>query len=142
MATPYVKIYDRFLAKILDDQWDGWETEEVLKDLDSLLESAIPWFKFPRTSLARDENGFTEDLSSEEQEILAAYMRVEWLSRSILIWENLRPLYDERDFSPANLIDKLSKTLENVLTMARRLEGNYYRSIDGKPFDYKTLAGN
>jgi hypothetical protein len=42
-------------------------------------------------------------------QILATYMKVEWLDRTILTWNNLRPLYDEADFSYANLIDKLIK---------------------------------
>jgi hypothetical protein len=30
---------------------------------------------------------------------LATYMKCEWLNRTILTWENVKPLYEERDFS-------------------------------------------
>lgn len=68
-------------------------------------------------------------------------MKCEWLNRTILTWENVRPLYDERDFSQANLIDKFSQMLENEKSNAKRLEAVYYRSVGGKPFDYTRLAG-
>ena len=112
--TPYQTIYDAFLARILEDEWDtdGWTEAEKQEDWRQLLDMAIPWFKFPRTPLTRDENGFINDLSSEEIQILANYMKCEWLNRSILTWENVKPLYVERDFSQANLIDKLKALLE------------------------------
>ena len=139
--TSYWKVYDAFLAKILEDEWGGWEIEETEADMRQLLESAIPYFKFPRISLERDELGFKEDLDSEEVQILATYMRCEWLSRSIMTWENIKPLYEERDFSQANLLDKLKSTLEAERLNASRLEGFYYRSIKGKSYKYRKLAG-
>ena len=42
---------------------------------------------------------FVEELTSEEIQILATYMKCEWLNRSIMTWENVKPLYEERDFS-------------------------------------------
>ena len=139
--TSYQKIYDCFLAKVLDDEWSHWEWEEIQVDLRELLEGAIPWFKFPRVSLDRDEEGFTENLSNEEIQILATYMKCEWLNRTILTWENVRPLYEERDFSQANLLDKFNETLENEKYNALKLERVYYRSRKGKPFDFTKLAG-
>ena len=139
--TSYQKIYDCFLAKVLDDEWSHWEWEEIQVDLRELLEGAIPWFKFPRVSLDRDEQGFTETLSNEEIQILATYMKCEWLNRTILTWENVRPLYEERDFSQANLLDKFNETLENEKYNALKLERVYYRSRKGKPFDFTKLAG-
>ena len=139
--TSYQKIYDCFLAKVLDDEWSHWEWEEIQVDLRELLEGAIPWFKFPRVSLDRNEEGFTETLSNEEIQILATYMKCEWLNRTILTWENVRPLYEERDFSQANLLDKFNETLDNEKYNALKLERVYYRSRKGKPFDFTKLAG-
>ena len=138
--TSYQKIYDCFLAKVLDDEWSHWEWEEIQVDLRELLEGAIPWFKFPRVSLDRNEEGFTETLSNEEIQILATYMKCEWLNRTILTWENVKPLYIERDFSQANLISKFRELLEAEQANAARLEANYYRSVNKKPFDYTLLA--
>lgn len=139
--TPYDKIYDAFLSKILEDEWENWTEEEVRADLQLILEGAIPWFKFPRVSLERNEEGFLADLSSEEIQILATYMKCEWFNRTILTWENIKPLYEERDFSQANLLDKLGQRLEKEQKTAKQLENIYYRSIKGKPYQYSKWAG-
>ena len=140
--TPYQKVYDAFLVKMLEDEWVNWTEEEVSQDLKGILEGAISWFKFPRLSLDRDDNGFINDLDNEEIQILACYMKCEWLNRTILTWENVKPLYEERDFSQANLLDKFNQLLEAEKYNALKLERIYYRSIKGKPFKYSNLAGN
>lgn len=140
--TPYEKIYDNFLAKILEDEWAEWSPNEITEDLKQILDGALPYFKFPRKDLRnRTESGFVEDLDNEEIQILATYMKVEWLNRSIMTWENTRPMYDEVDFSPANLIDKMTKMLAQEQSKAANLEARYYRSREGKPFNFKKMAG-
>ena len=108
--TEFRAIYDAFLAKILDDEWVTWDLDDILEDWQALMISALPWFKFPRVSLDYDleTSTFNEDLSNEEIQIIATYMKCEWLNRTILTWENVKPLYDERDFSQANLLDKFN----------------------------------
>lgn len=140
--TPYQKVYDAFLVKMLEDEWVNWTEEEISQDLRGILEGAISWFKFPRISLDRDDNGFINDLDNEEIQILACYMKCEWLNRTILTWENVKPLYEERDFSQANLLDKFNQLLEAEKYNALKLERIYYRSIKGNPFKYSNLAGN
>lgn len=140
--TPVYKVYDAFLAKMLDDEWTGWTFEDIKKDWRALLDGAIPYFKFPRHSLEINcEEFFVNDLTNEEIQILASFMKVEWLNRTILTWEHVKPMYTEKDFSEANLIDKLHSLLDGEIKKARRLESIYYRSINNKPFDYTTLAG-
>lgn len=138
--TPYQVVYDAFLAKLTEDEWVTWTQEEVNADLKQILEGAIPWFKFPRISLERNEDGFSNDLSNEEVQILASFMKCEWLNRTILTWENVKPLYEERDFSQANLLDKFNQTLTNEKKNAASLERIYYRSINGKPYKYSKWA--
>jgi len=140
--TPYQKVYDAFLVKMLEDEWVNWTEEEVSQDLRGILEGAVSWFKFPRVSLDRDDSGFINDLDNEEIQILACYMKCEWLNRTILTWENVKPLYEERDFSQANLLDKFNQLLEAEKYNALKLERIYYRSIKGKPFKYSNLAGD
>ena len=142
MGTPYQKIYEAFLVKLPsdNDEWDGWLREEAEEDMRHILESAIPYFKFPRISLERDENGFTNELKSEEIEIIATYMKCEWLNRQILSLENIGPQYDERDYSPANQLAKLNELLKATQNRAAKLESFYYRSIQGKPFKYSQWA--
>ena len=139
-------VYDAFLGKMLDDEWANWYEEDIQEDWKSLLLAALPWFKFPRTSLdivVDDEDGaekFEADLNNEEIQIIATYMKCEWLNRTILTWENVKPLYEERDFSQANLLSKFNDMLAAEKKNAARLEAVYYRSINRKPFDYTQLA--
>lgn len=140
--TNFQVIYDAFLAKILEDEWVNWEAEDIQEDLQAILYGALPWFKFPRVSLDinSDNTGFVADLSNEEVQILATYMKCEWLNRTILTWENVKPLYEERDFSQANLLDKFNNMLAAEKKNAARLEALYYRSIKRKPFEYRQMA--
>ncbi len=137
-------VYDAFLAKMLEDEWLNWTDEENAEDWRALLDGAIPWFKFPRVSLEIDENGnfVDENITNAEIQILATYMKCEWLNRTILTWENVKPLYVERDFSQANLIDKLKNLLDREEYKALKLERVYYRSRKGSPFDFTQLAGD
>lgn len=140
--TPYDKVYEAFLARILEDEWENWLIEEAQADWKQIMEAAIPWFKFPRVSLERDDSGFIIELGTEEIQIIANFMKVEWLNRCVMTWENVKPMYTERDFSQANLLDKLKNLLEFERTKAEKAESNYYRSIKGKPFDFSRLASN
>lgn len=133
-------VYDAFLGKMLEDEWSNWYIEDIEEDWHSLLMAALPWFKFPRVSLDIEDNNFVEDLNNEEIQILATYMKCEWLNRTILTWENIKPLYEERDFSQANLLDKFNSTLAAEKKNAARLEAVYYRSRNRQPFAYRQLA--
>ena len=138
--TSYDKVYDAFHARILEDEWENWLVEEAESDWRQILEMALSHFKFPRVDLTHDDNGFSGDLGHEEIQIIANFMKCEWLNRCIMTWENVKPLYVERDFSQANLLDKLQNTLESELARAKEIESIYYRSRKGKPFSYSKLA--
>ena len=139
--TPFEVIYAAFLSRILEDAWQQWMIEEAEQDWRQILENAITWFKFPRVSLERDNAGFKERLTDAEIQVIADYMKCEWLNRCIMTWENVKPLYEERDFSQANLLDKLNQTKESEFKKAQWRESVYYRSVKGKPFDFSQLAG-
>ena len=144
--TNFQVVYDAFLGKLLEDEWALWDEEDMKEDWKNILKGAIPQFKFPRVSLdieidpESEEEAFSGDLDNEEVQILATYMKCEWLNRTILTWENVKPLYEERDFSQANLIDKFRSMLEAEKKNAEKLEAKYYRSIKRRPFDYTKLA--
>jgi hypothetical protein len=115
--TPVSKVYDAFLAKISDDEWVdngyiAWTEEEVKQDLGMILGAALPLFKFPKHDITVNGEKFAEELTNDEIQILACYMKCEWLNRSILTWERIKPQYEERDFSEANMLDKLYSALE------------------------------
>ena len=139
--TPFSKVYDAFHSRILEDEWYQWLYEEAEQDWRQILENAITWFKFPRVSLERTDDGFIEDLGAEEIQIIADFMKCEWLNRCVMTWENVKPLYEERDFSQANLLDKLNNMLKTERDKATWREAIYYRSRKGKPFDFSKLAG-
>ncbi len=134
-------VYDAFLARILEDEWSSWEVDVAKEDWKQILNAAITWFKFPRVSLEIVDEKFEGDLGNEEVQILADFMKCEWLNRCIMTWENVKPLYEERDFSQANLLDKLKAMLEEERMNALYRESIYYRSIKGRPFKYSKLAG-
>ena len=150
------EIYPVFLSKVTADDWaneyegageDLLPTQDALDDLRLILENALPYFKFPRTSLARDDEGFKESLSPEEIAIITEYMKVEWLDRTIHTWENVKVMYDERDWSPANLLKQFISLLERSEKKAQKLENLYSRSITDengmrKPFDFSQLGGS
>ena len=138
--TPYTKVYEAFLARILEDEWENWLIEEAMADWTQILHMAIPHFKFPRVSLEEVDGGFSGDLGVEEIQILANFMKVEWLNRCIMTWENVKPLYVERDFSQANLLDKLNAMVASERANAEKMESIYYRSRKGRPFDFSKLA--
>lgn len=139
--TPFSKVYEAFLSRILEDEWQQWMIEEAEQDWRQILENAITWFKFPRISLEHTDEGFISELGQAEIQVIADFMKVEWLNRCIMTWENVKPLYEERDFSQANLLDKLSDSLEQERKKAEKREAIYYRSRGGKPFDFSKLAG-
>ena len=138
--TPYTKVYEAFLARILEDEWENWLVDEAMADWKQILDMSVPQFKFPRVSLEQLDEGFSGDLGIEEIQILANFMKVEWLNRCIMTWENVKPLYVERDFSQANLLDKLNAMLKNEQANAEKMESIYYRSRKGRPFDFSKLA--
>ena len=153
--TSYDVVYSAFLSKVTADDWEFEYQEDIQsmlptesdrEDLRSIHENALPYFKFPRTSLTRNDEGFEKDLSPEEVAIISEYMKVEWLDRTIHTWENVKVMYDERDWSPANLLKQFISLLDRSEAKALKLERLYSRSItdeDGmrKPFDFSQLAG-
>lgn len=139
--TPFNKVYSAFLSRILEDEWQQWMLEEAEQDWRQIMENAITWFKFPRVSLEHNDEGFLADLGQAEIQIIADFMKCEWLNRCIMTWENVKPLYEERDFSQANLLDKLNNMLKTEREKANWRESIYYRSRGGKPFDFSKLAG-
>lgn len=139
--TPFQKVNEAFLSRILEDEWQHWMLDEAEQDWYQIMTNALSWFKFPRISLDYNEDGFVNDLSNEEIQIIADFMKCEWLNRCIMTWENVKPLYEERDFSQANLLDKLNELYKTQEEKALRRESIYYRSVKGKPFDFSKLAG-
>jgi len=67
-------VYGAFLAKVNEDDWSHCFTEEdlewFLKDWRAFLDSALPYFKFPRCSLEIDEEKQSfKDTNMTQEEI-------------------------------------------------------------------------
>lgn len=141
---PLQTLFDAFLALLNTDEWEHWGDDEVNHDFCMLANAARVYFKFPRVSLDWDDKtkNFVDDkIGNAEIQVWANYMKCVWYTRVIDGWENLRPLYTERDFSPAKQLGEYRQRYAQQLKVAEMLENNYYRSINGKPFDYSSLAG-
>ena len=156
MATPLIKVYDAFLARITADEWTLEEELAIVeRDWQELLKMAIFRFKYPRIDLAIEEVNssstdnnqlvrlqFVEDLTNDEIQILALFMKHEWVKRCIASWENIRQLYSSSDFSQANHLDKLNKLEAAVQIEIEHAIGIYDRSREKRPANlFKKLAG-
>ena len=136
-------LFNAFLSLIQSDEWATLTDLQMEEDLEDIALAAKPWFKFPRCGLEYDAQGNFIDtkISNTELQIWAAFMKMIWYSRVVDAWENLRPLYTERDFSPGKMLSEFNSRWEKQVKYAQQLEARYYRSIEGKPFDYTKLAG-
>lgn len=110
-STPFSVVYGKFLSKITDDMYMELTEEETESMLAELLQSAIPWFEFPRVNLNdKNDTQFNVTLSEEEINILATYMIVEWMGQQLATIELIRMKYSGSDFkftSQANHMHKL-----------------------------------
>lgn len=135
--TPSSVVYDAFLRQITDDMYMELTYDDTVKMLSELLESAIPWFEFPRQSLEievveddKEDFYFVNDLSNEEIKILAVYMTQEWLGQQLASVENTRMKYSGQDFkltSQANHMSKLQSLQKEYERKGFHLQRLYKR---------------
>lgn len=159
MATPFLKVYDAFLARITADEWTLEEELAIVeRDWQELLKMAIARFKYPRVSLefeevnaATDEEEntpqlkiyqFTEDLTNAEIQVLATYMKHEWIKRCVASWDHIGQLYTSKDFSAANHLDKLNDLEKSVALECEAAKDDYDKSRGHTPAGiFRRLAG-
>ena len=140
MGTLFTSVYNRFLGKITDDMYMELTPQDTIRDLRKLLISAIPGFEFPRKTLnyilnSSEDNQeelseFTEELTSEEIDILAILMMNNWLQRQITSIENIRMKYSGSDFkmtSQANHLAKLLALLSETQRQSLHMQRLYKR---------------
>lgn len=157
--TPFSKIYDIFLSKITDDMYMELTELETFRMLEELLIAAIPKFEFPRVNIFDYEENYIEDeniycgvesdytevraivydggyfnsaFNLEENNILATYMIVEWLSQQLASVENTRMKYSGSDFkftSQANHMQKLLALKKDYEREGFHLQRLYKRRI-------------
>ena len=157
MATPFLKVYDAFLARITADEWALEEELAIVeRDWQELLKMAIARFKYPRVSLeieevdaAEEEDSsqlriyqFHNDLTNAEIQVLATYMKHEWIKRCVASWEHIGQLYTSKDFSAANHLDKLNDLEARVAIECEAAKDDYDKSRGFAPSEvFRKLAG-
>ncbi len=156
MATPFLKVYDAFLARITADEWTLEEELAIVeRDWQQLLLMAIDRFKYPRIDLeyesVESENQtdnhfkvyqFANDLTNAEIQMLALYMKHEWMKRCLADYREIGSLYVSKDFSAANHLDKLQKLEARVASEVKDGESRYDRARNHEPAaTFGQLAG-
>ena len=158
MATPFLKVYDAFLARITADEWTLEEELAIVeRDWQELLKMAIARFKYPRVSLDFEEVNpagiedsspqlkiyqFKNDITNAEIQMLALYMKHEWIKRCVASWDHIGQLYTSKDFSAANHLDKLNDLQLQVKAECDRAKVDYDKSRGGSPAEiFRKLAG-
>ena len=146
--TTLDEVYDFLLAKTDAKEWAWTEDLDLLQsDWKMLLRMAIQDFLFPRVNLEiindadSGQEVFAEDITDAEKQVLATYMKHEWLKRSITNWKNIEMLYHDKDFKISGKAAHLNAliNLEAVYDEeCKKMVNKYSRRV----FDYTTLAGD
>ena len=133
MATLFADIYKVFFSKITEDMYMELTIEDTQNLVEELLLSSLHWFEFPRVDLTNyslKNNQFNVTLTTEEQNIIATYMIVEWLGQQLASVELTRMKYSGSDFkftSQANHMAKLKNLKEKYEAEGFHLQRLYKR---------------
>lgn len=131
--TKFAVVYDTFLSKITDDMYMELTIDDTRAMLEELLMSALHWFEFPRVNIFdydKEIREFNVSLSTEEINIIATYMIVEWIGQQLASVENTRMKYSGSDFkftSQANHLAKLQSSKEKYIAEGFHLQRLYKR---------------
>lgn len=131
--TKFAVVYDTFLSKITDDMYMELTIDDTRAMLEELLISALHWFEFPRVNIFdydKEIREFNVSLSTEETNIIATYMIVEWIGQQLASVENTRMKYSGSDFkftSQANHLAKLQSLKEKYIAEGFHLQRLYKR---------------
>lgn len=126
MATPYEKVYDRFLARTTDfnlAELDDYTLNEMLKNW---LCSAIVNVRTSSDLSARDDDTevFSNDLTDRDVELLAMGMTMAWLDQTLNSTELTLQFIggkEEKYYSQANHIAELRALREDTRLEMKRL---------------------
>ena len=133
--------------------------EDTEKLVEQLLINAIPKFEFPRIDITlyheeEEVNSqgelifykvFDNDLTQEEQNILATYMVSSWIDQQLASVELTRMKYSGSDFkftSQANHMQKLLQLKKDYQRQGFHLQRLYKRRIKDTNGVYHSTIGN
>ncbi|MFJ8247296.1 hypothetical protein [Peribacillus asahii] len=140
MATPFGPIYKKFLSLIDDYELAIPSPEELNEILFEYLDQARSLY-FPQCNKNLDNltetagvGEFAEDLSSQEQYILALGMKKAWLSPKLNFGDNMSKEIGDRDYKATqgtNYIKELSKLDDKIENEIRRYAVEYsYKNLN------------
>lgn len=120
MATPYEKVYNRFLNKCTDfnlADLDDYTLNEMMKDW---LDSAIIRTRTSSDLSARDDEAevFENDLSDQDIELLAMGMILAWLDQRIQSTEYTNLFVggkEQKYYSPSQQLAELRNLRADIL---------------------------
>ena len=134
-GTSFTLVYDSFFSKITDDMYMQLDESDTYAILQQLLISAIQKFEFPRINIWNfdlEQGKFNVALTSQEINVLAVYMIVEWLSQQLATVQNTRMKYSGSDFkftSQANHMHKILQLKKDYEREGFHLQRLYKRRI-------------
>lgn len=138
--TEYQKVFKSFLSKIRkDEDFYNYADQELEDDMISIMNNAIPLFRYPRENLLNKDDEtemFVADLELDTISVLTDFMKYEWYSRRAANSDTLDQRLVTKNltfYSQANHIDALNKIVEQSRKMARENEERYYKAVKGKP---------
>lgn len=131
MATSFQIIFKRFLNKITDTDFVALPTENIDSILTEFLESSIARFQKCKKDINNFDSisqTFTDDLSSVEIEILADWMKYQWIEQQINREELLKQSLSSKDYSmysQANHLDKMIVLKQNLYNEINQMITDY-----------------
>lgn len=144
--TPFDTVFKRFLNKITDSDLASLLPDTIDSILTNFLQSAIVRFRKCKQNLEDYDlvlMQFNVDLTITEIEILANWMRLEWLDQQVNRIELLRQSLSSKDYamySQANHLSSLlslrESTSKDVLTLMK------YYSYDNNDLTELSNHGN
>lgn len=126
MATPYEKVYDRFLNRTTDFNLGDLDDYTLHSMLKSWLSSAVVNVRTSADLSARDDEIeiFANDLLDRDIELLAMGMTMAWLDQYLNSTENVLQFIggkEEKYYSQANHIAELRAMREDLRLEMKRL---------------------
>ncbi len=126
MATPYEKVYGRFLNRTTDFNLGDLDDHTLNEMLKSWLHSAIVNVRTSSDLYARDDENeaFDNDLTDRDVELLAMGMTMAWLDQYLNSTENVLQFIggkEEKYYSQANHIAELRALREETRLEMKRL---------------------
>ncbi|MFA6711170.1 MAG: hypothetical protein WCS33_00440 [Candidatus Caldatribacteriota bacterium] len=146
MSTPYQIVYDAFFSKIRDSFFLEIIEEEKDIELLSLLNQAIPEFKYPKVDLEdRNETSqqFNETLTNAEVQIISEAMKLKWIEQKINDEELIKMQFSDHDYSLMSQAAHLFRLITNqreIELKLKKMQDRYSLVKDRKP-DFSGLAG-